>query len=94
MFLIYMPFKKSLYWFEDNKENLKAKLCVPMSRPLDGFAGKIKSPNINILEANKEESFYLKKNIFRIFLYFDYIYFWTLIIFEKLSLKLNKKKNN
>lgn len=94
MFLIYMPFKKSLYWFEENKENLKVKLCVPMSRPLDGFAGKIKSPNINILEANKEESFYLKKNIFRIFLYFDYIYFWTLIIFEKLSLKLKKKKNN
>ena len=93
IFLIYMPFKKSMYWFADNKENLKLKLCIPISRPLDGFAGKIKSPNIKILEANKEEAFYLKKNIFRIFLYFDYIYFWTLIIFEKLSLKLNRDKN-
>lgn len=93
MFLIYMPFKKSLCWFDKNKENLKVKLCVPMSRPLDGFAGKIKSPNINILEANKEEAFYLKKNIFRIFLYFDYIFFWALILFEKLALKLKRNKN-
>ena len=92
MFLIYMPFKKSLYWFSDNKENLQLKLCVPISRPLDGFAGKIKSPNIKILEANKEEAFYLKRNIFRIFLYFDYIFFWTLVLFEKLALKLKKKK--
>lgn len=91
MFLIYMPFKKSLYWFSNNKDNLKAKLCVPVSRPLDGFAGKIKSPNIKTLETNKEELFYLKKNIFRIFLYFDYIFFWMLVLFEKLTLKLKKK---
>ena len=92
MFLIYMPFKKSMYWFAENKENLQLKLCVPISRPLDGFAGKIKSPNIKILEANKEESFYLKRNIFRIFLYFDYIFFWILVLFEKLALKLKKNK--
>ena len=92
MFLIYMPFKKSLCWFADNKENLKVKLCVPMSRPLDGFAGRIKSPNIKILEANKEETFYLKNNLFRIFLYFDYIFFWILVLFEKLALKLKKNK--
>ena len=91
MLLIYMPFKKSLYWFSDNKENLKVKLCVPVSRPLDGFAGKTESPNRNILESNKEEIFYLKKNIFRIFLYFDYIFFWILVLFEKLTLKKNKK---
>lgn len=91
MFLIYMPFKKSLYWFSDNKENLKVKLCVPVSRPLDGFAGKTESPNRNILESNKEEIFYLKKNIFRIFLYFDYIFFWILVLFEKLTLKKNNK---
>lgn len=91
MLLIYMSFKKSLYWFSDNKENLKVKLCVPVSRPLDGFAGKTESPNRNILESNKEEIFYLKKNIFRIFLYFDYIFFWILVLFEKLTLKKNKK---
>lgn len=90
IFLIYMPFKKSLYWFENNNENLKVKLCVPILRPLDCFAGKIKPPNIKILEANKEETFYLKKNIFRIFLYLDYIYFWTLIFFEKLNSKLKR----
>ena len=55
-----------------------------------GFAGKIKSPNIKILEANKEEAFYLKKNIFRIFLYLDYIYFWILVFFEKLTLKIKR----
>lgn len=92
MFLIYMPFKKSLCWFADNKENLKVKLCVPILRPLDGFAGRIKSPNIKILEANKEETFYLKNNLFRIFLYFDYIFFWILVLFEKLALKLKKNK--
>lgn len=91
MFLIYMPLKKSLYWFANHKENLKAKLCVPVSRPLDGFAGKIKSPNIKVLETNKEEFFYLKKNIFRIFLYLDYIFFWILVLLEKLTLKLKKK---
>ena len=90
IFLIYMSFKKSLYWFANNKENLKVKLCVPILRPLDGFAGKIKSPNIKILEANKEEAFYLKKNIFRIFLYLDYIYFWILVFFEKLTLKIKR----
>lgn len=90
MFLIYMPFKKSLYWFADNKDNLKLKLCVPVARPLDGFAGKSQSPSVQILESNKEEFFYLKKNIFRIFLYFDYIIFWILVIFEKLTLKKNK----
>ena len=90
MFLIYMPFKKSLYWYANNKENLKVKLCVPILRPLDGFAGIIKSPNMKILESNKEEAFYLKNNLFRIFLYLDYIFFWILILLEKLTLKLKR----
>ena len=85
------PILKDINEENYNKENLKVKLCVPVSRPLDGFAGKTESPNRNILESNKEEIFYLKKNIFRIFLYFDYIFFWILVLFEKLNLKKNKK---
>lgn len=84
MFLIHMPFKKSLNWIYENQENLSMKLCIPISRPLDGFAGKIKSPSLKILEQNKDELFYLKKNIFKIFSYIDYLYFWTLILFQKI----------
>ena len=92
VFFIYMPFKKSLYWFNENKGKLGMNLCVPMSRPLDCFCGKKKSPNMKVIEANKEEFFYLKRNIFRIFLYFDYIKFWILVFFEKVSVKRNKKR--
>ena len=92
VFFIYMPFKKSLYWFNENKGKLGMNLCVPMSRPLDCFCGKKKSPSMKIIEANKEESFYLKRNIFRIFLYFDYIKFWILVFFEKLSVNGAKKR--
>lgn len=92
VFFIYMPFKKSLYWFNENRGKLGMKLCVPISRPLDCFCGKKKSPNMKVIEANKEEFFYLKRNIFRIFLYFDYIKFWILVFFEKVSVKRNKKR--
>lgn len=92
VFFIYMPFKKSLYWFNENKGKLGMNLCVPMSRPLDCFCGKKKSPSMKIIEANKEESFYLKRNIFRIFLYFDYIKFWILVFFEKVSVNRAKKR--
>ncbi len=92
VFFIYMPFKKSLYWFNENRGKLGMNLCVPMSRPLDCFCGKKKSPSMKIIEANKEESFYLKRNIFRIFLYFDYIKFWILVFFEKVSVNRNKKR--
>ena len=92
VFFIYMPFKKSLYWFNENKGKLGMKLCIPVSRPLDGFSGKIKSPSMKIIDANKEESFYLKRNIFRIFLYFDYIKFWILVFFEKVSVDRAKKR--
>lgn len=92
VFFIYMPFKKSLYWFNENKGKLGMNLCVPMSRPLDCFCGKKKSPSMKIIEANKEESFYLKRNIFRIFLYFDYIKFWILVFFERVGVNGAKKK--
>ena len=94
IFLIYMDFKKSLYWFNNNKENLKMKFCIPIKRPLDSFSGKIKSPSMEILNTNKEERFYLKSNIFRIFLYFDYVRFWIFVFFEKLSVKFIKKNLN
>ena len=92
VFFIYMPFKKSLYWFNENKGKLGMKLCVPMSRPLDCFCGKKKSPSMKVIEANKDEFFYLKRNVFRIFLYFDYIKFWILVFFEKVSVNRNKKR--
>ena len=92
VFFIYMPFKKSLYWFNENNGKLGIKLCVPMSRPLDCFCGKKKSPSLKIIEANKDESFYLKRNIFRIFLYCDYIKFWILVFFEKISVNRAKKR--
>lgn len=92
VFFIYMPFKKSLYWFNENNGKLGMKLCVPMSRPLDCFCGKKKSPSLKIIEANKDESFYLKRNIFRIFLYCDYIKFWILVFFEKISVNRAKKR--
>ncbi|MBW5381090.1 UDP-N-acetyl-D-mannosamine transferase, partial [Brachyspira hampsonii] len=37
------------------------------------------------------ESFYAKKNVFRVFLYIDYIRFWILVFFEKLTTKKDKK---
>ena len=92
VFFIYMPFKKSLYWFNENNGKLGMKLCVPMSRPLDCFCGKKKSPSLKIIEANKDESFYLKRNVFRIFLYCDYIKFWILVFFEKISVNRAKKR--
>ena len=90
VFLIHMNLKKSLYWFNNNKDNLEMKFCIPIKRPLDSFAGKIKPPSMEVLNSNKEEKFYLKKNIFRVFLYINYIRFWILILFEKLTTK-NKK---
>ena len=92
VFFIYMNFKKSLYWFNNNKDKLEMKFCIPIKRPLDSFAGKIKPPSMEILNSNKEEKFYLKKNIFRIFLYINYIRFWTLVFFEKITTK--KPQNN
>ena len=94
MFLIHMPFKKSIQWIYDNKDKLSMRFCVPVSRPLDSFAGKIKSPNLKTLEENKEELFYIKRNIFRVFLKLNYLKFWTLILFQKLFLKKEKKHNN
>ncbi|EKV57540.1 WecB/TagA/CpsF family glycosyltransferase [Brachyspira hampsonii] len=91
VFLMYMEFKKSLYWFNNNKQNLDMKFFIPFKRPLDSFAGKIKPPSMEILNKNKYESFYAKKNIFRIFLYIDYIRFWILVFFEKLTTKKDKK---
>ena len=90
VFFIHMNLKKSLYWFNNNKDNLEMKFCIPIKRPLDSFAGKIKPPSMEVLNSNKEEKFYLKKNIFRVFLYINYIRFWILILFEKLTTK-NKK---
>ena len=92
VFFIYMPFKKSLYWFNENKGKLCMKLCVPMSRPLDCFCGKKKSPSMKVIESNKDEAFYLKRNIFRIFLYCDYIKFWILVFFERVGVNGAKKK--
>ena len=90
VFFIHMNLKKSLYWFNNNKDNLEMKFCIHIKRPLDSFAGKIKPPSMEVLNSNKEEKFYLKKNIFRVFLYINYIRFWILILFEKLTTK-NKK---
>ena len=50
VFLIYMEFKKALYWFNNNKENLDMKFFMPFKRPLDSFAGKIKPPSMEILK--------------------------------------------
>ncbi|MEI0564568.1 WecB/TagA/CpsF family glycosyltransferase [Brachyspira pulli] len=91
VFLIHMNFKKALYWFNNNKQNLDMKFCIPFKRPLDSFAGKIKPPSMDILNKNKDEKFYLKKNIFRVFLYFNYMIFWILVLFEKMTSKKNKK---
>ncbi|ASJ22064.1 UDP-N-acetyl-D-mannosamine transferase [Brachyspira hampsonii] len=91
VFLMYMEFKKSLYWFNNNKQNLDMKFFIPFKRPLDSFAGKIKPPSMEILNKNKYESFYAKKNVFRVFLYIDYIRFWILVFFEKLTTKKDKK---
>ena len=91
VFLIHMNFKKALYWFNNNKQNLDMKFCIPFKRPLDSFAGKIKPPSMDILNKNKDEKFYLKKNIFRVFLYFNYMRFWILVLFEKMTSKKNKK---
>ena len=94
VFLIYMNFKKSLYWFNNNKENLDMKFCIPFKKPLDSFAGKIKPPSMEILNKDKNERFYLKKNIFRIFLYFNYMRFWILVFFEKITTKKPKENIN
>lgn len=91
IFLIHMNFKKALYWFNNNKQNLDMKFCIPFKRPLDSFAGKIKPPSMDILNKNKDEKFYLKKNIFRVFLYFNYMRFWILVLFEKMTSKKNKE---
>ena len=91
VFLIHMNFKKALYWFNNNKQNLDMKFCIPFKRPLDSFAGKIKPPSMDILNKNKDEKFYLKKNIFRVFLYFNYMRFWILVLFEKMTSKKNKE---
>ena len=91
VFLIHMNFKKALYWFNNNKQNLDMKFCIPFKRPLDSFAGKIKPPSMDILNKNKDEKFYLKKNIFRVFLYFNYMRFWILVLFEKITTKKNKE---
>ncbi len=94
VFLIHMNLKKSLYWFNNNKDSLEMKFCIPIKRPLDSFAGKIKPPSMDVLNSNKEEKFYLKKNIFRIFLYINYIRFWTLVLFEKITTKKTKNNKN
>lgn len=91
VFLMHMEFKKSLYWFNNNKQNLDMKFFIPFKKPLDSFAGKIKAPSMEILNKNKHESFYTKKNIFRIFLYIDYLRFWILVLFEKLTTKKDKQ---
>ncbi|WP_300752465.1 WecB/TagA/CpsF family glycosyltransferase [uncultured Brachyspira sp.] len=94
VFLMHMKFKKSLYWFNNNKQNLDMNFFIPFKRPLDSFAGKIKAPSMDILNKNKYESFYTKKNIFRIFLYIDYLIFWILILFEKITAKKEKQSNS
>lgn len=91
VFLIHMELKKSLHWFNNNKHNLEIKFCIPFKKPLDSFAGKIKPPSMEILNKDKDESFFLKKNIFRIFLYFNYIRFWILVLFEKITAKKDKQ---
>lgn len=90
LFIMHMDFKKALYWFDLNKENLDIEFCIPIKRPLDAFAGKSKSPDLSIIEKNQEGWFYLRKNIFRIFLVFDYIWFWVLVLFEKVFSKKDK----
>ena len=66
VFFIHMNLKKSLYWFNNNKDNLEMKFCIPIKRPLDSFAGKIKPPSMEVLNSNKEEKFYLKNGFRRL----------------------------
>lgn len=91
MFILYMDFKRSLLWYNKNKESLDLAFIVPVKRPLDAFAGKEKSPDISIIMKNKEWAFYLKHNIFTAFHSFYHILFWFLILMDKLF-KFKKKK--
>ena len=91
VFLMHMEFKKSLYWFNNNKQNLDMKFFIPFKKPLDSFAGKIKAPSMEILNKNKNKSLYTTKNIFRILLYIDYLRFWILVLLEKLTTKKDKQ---
>ena len=94
VFLMHMNFKKALYWFNNNKQNLDMKFFMPFKRPLDSFAGKIKPPSMEVLAKNKDEKFYLKKNLFRAFLYFNYLRFWIFVFFEKMTTKKTKAEKN
>ncbi len=87
LFLIYMNFKKSLFWFHKNKDKLNNRFFMPTKKPLDAFAGKIKIPELAIIEANREKWFYLRRNLFNVFRIFVYIWFWLLVIIEKLFSK-------
>lgn len=87
LFVIYMDFKKAILWFHKNKDKLNNQFFMPVKKPLDAFAGKIKIPELAIIEANREKWFYLRKNLFNVFRVFVYIWFWILVIIEKLSSK-------
>lgn len=91
LFIIYMDFKKSLLWFNKNKDNLDIEFCIPIKKPLDIFAGKGKIPELAVIEANKEHWFYLKRNIFNIFKIFTHIHFWNLVIIDKLFFSKKRK---
>lgn len=93
LFIMHMDFKKALYWFDINKKDLDIKFCIPIKRPLDAFAGKEKSPDLSVIEKNKEGWFYIRKNILRIFLIFDHIWFWFLVVLEKLFFKNKENKS-
>lgn len=90
MFIVYMDFKRSLLWFNRNKENIDLSFIVPVKRPLDAFAGKEKSPDLSIIMKNKEWTFYLRHNIFSAFNAFYHLWFWFLVLMERLFKKKNK----
>ncbi|WP_295159885.1 WecB/TagA/CpsF family glycosyltransferase [uncultured Brachyspira sp.] len=88
VFLIHMSFKKALYWFDLNKQNLDMKFCIPFKRPLDSFAGKIKPPNMEMLNKDKKYFYILQSPIL-------YIQFWILVLFEKIfGSKISKNASN
>lgn len=84
LFITYMDFKKSIIWFNKNKDQLNNQFFIPIKNPLDAFAGKIRIPELATIEANREKWFYLRKNMFNIFRIFVHIWFWMLVITEKI----------
>lgn len=92
LFVIYMDFKKAILWFNKNKDKLNNQFFMPVKKPIDAFAGKIKIPELSIIEANREKWFYLRRNLFNAFRVFVYICFWILVITEKLSSKKETPK--